>query len=181
MVWQLILNLFSRYVNDNSELLRNKFVNFDGKKQITCERIGSFKDVYKYRDDLIEEFCNKISENIRNELTDILTPNFKTSTKESIIAGKVSIMSTFKKYFRYHINMVICGIPYIILEGNLEDWEKTLKKLKSISKSGFWTKQMEEDIIEIINTKKGKINLDFWRKIIMETKEIIVEIVWILK
>ena len=70
--------------------------------------------------------------------------------------------------------MVICGIPYIILEGNLEDWEKILKKLKSISKSGFWTKQMEEDIIEIINTKKGKINLDFWRKIIMETKEIIV-------
>ena len=64
MIWQLILNLFSRYVNDNSELLRNKFVNFDGKKQITCERIGSFKDVYKYRDDLIEEFCNKISENI---------------------------------------------------------------------------------------------------------------------
>ena len=56
-------------------------------------------------------------------------------------------MSTFKKYFRYHINMVICGIPYIILEGNLEDWEKILKKLKSISKSGFWTKQMEEKIL----------------------------------
>ena len=67
VIWQVILNLFSRYVNDNSELLRNKFVNFDGKKQITCERIRSFKDVYKYRDDLIEEFCNKISENIGNE------------------------------------------------------------------------------------------------------------------
>ena len=50
---------------------------------------------------LIEEFCNKISENIGNELTDILTPNFTTSTKESIIAGKVSIMSTFKKYNQF--------------------------------------------------------------------------------
>ena len=30
---------------------------------------------------------------------------------------------------------------------------------------------MEKDIIEKINTKKGLINLDFWRKIIMETKE----------
>ena len=57
----------------------------------------------------------------------------------------------------------------------MEDWEKILKKLKSLSKSGFWTKQMEEDIIGIINTKNGKINLDFWRKIIMETKEIISE------
>ena len=29
---------------------------------------------------------------------------------------------------------------------------------------------MEKDIIEIINTKKGKIDLEFWSKIIMETK-----------
>ena len=34
---------------------------------------------------------------------------------------------------------------------------------------------MEEDIIEIINTKKGKINLNFWRIIIMETKEKTIE------
>ena len=35
----------------------------------------------------------------------------------------------------------------------------------------FSNKKMEKDIEEIINTKKGKINLDFWRKIIMETKK----------
>ena len=34
---------------------------------------------------------------------------------------------------------------------------------------------MQKDIEEIINTKKGKINYDFWRKIIMETKEKIME------
>jgi len=176
VIWQLILNLFSKYVNDYSEELRNTFVNFEGKKDLECIRIGTFKDVYKYKDDLIEEFCNKISENIGNELTDILTPNFTTSTKESIIAGKVSIMSTFKKYFNYSIGMASCGIPYILLEGSLEDWKKILEKLKSLSKCGFSTKKIEEDIIEIINTKEGKINLDFWRKIIMETKGTIREI-----
>ena len=118
IIWQLILNLFSKYVNDYSEKLRNIFVNFEGKKDIECIRIGKFKDVYKYEDDLIDEFCKRISENIGTELTDILTPNFTTSTKESIIAGKVSIMSTFKKYFNYRIGMVSCGIPYILLEGN---------------------------------------------------------------
>ena len=175
IIWQLILNLFSKYVNDYSEELRNIFVNFEGKKNIECIRIGKFKDVYKYEDDLIDEFCKRISENIGTELTDILTPNFTTSTKESIIAGKVSIMSTFKKYFNYRIGMVSCGIPYILLEGNLEDWKKILEKLKSLSKCGFSTKKIEEDIIEIINTKEGKINLDFWRKIIMETKGTITE------
>ena len=96
VIWQLTLNNFSKYVNDNSERLRKIFVNFEGKKDIECVRVGLFDDVYKYKDDLIEEFCYKISENIGNELTDILTPNFTTSTKDSIIAGKVSIMSTFK-------------------------------------------------------------------------------------
>ena len=176
IIWQLILNLFSKYVNDYSEKLRNIFVNFEGKKDIECIRIGKFKDVYKYEDDLIDEFCKRISENIGTELTDILTPNFTTSTKESIIAGKVSIMSTFKKYFHYRIGMVSCGIPYILLEGSLEDWKKILEKLKSLSKCGFSTKKIEEDIIEIINTKEGKINLDFWRKIIMETKGTITEV-----
>jgi hypothetical protein len=175
VIWQLILNLFSKYVNDFPKELRNTFVNFEGTKNLECIRIGTFTDVYKYEDDLIEEFCNKISENIGNELTDILTPNFTTSTKETIIAGKVSIMSTFKKYFHYGIGMVRCGIPYILLEGNLEDWKKILEKLKSLSKCGFYTDPIEKDIIEIINTKEGKINLDFWRKIIMETKGIVNE------
>jgi hypothetical protein len=175
VIWQLILNLFSKYVNDYSERLRNIFVNFEGRKEINCIRIGTFKDVYKYKDDLIEEFCNKISENIGKQLTDILTPNFTTSTKNSIIAGKVSIMSTFKKYFQYEIGMVSCGIPYILLEGSLEDWKKILEKLKSLSKYGFNRENIEKDIIEIINTKEGKINLDFWRKIIMETKGIVYE------
>ena len=177
IIWQLILNNFSKYVNSNSEKLRNYFVNFKGTKDINCIRIGSFKDVYKYEDDLIEEFCKKISENIGAELADALTPNFSTSTKDTIIAGKVSIMSTFKKYFKYRIGMCTCGIPYIILEGNLQDWEKILDKLKFLSKCHFWTESMEKDILEIIETKKGNNNLDFWRKIIMETKETVRETV----
>jgi len=176
VIWQLILNKFSKYVNYNSEELRKHFVNFNGKKDITCIRIGTFKDIYKYEDDIIEEFCNKISENIGSELTEALTPNFSTSTKESIIAGKVSIMATFKKYFRYRVGMCTCGIPYIILEGNLEDWEKILKKLKALKKCRFDTLKMENDILKIIDTKKGKIDLDFWRTIIMETKRIVTEV-----
>ena len=120
---------------------------------------------------MIEEFCNKITENVGKELIENLTPNFSTSTKQTIISGKVSIMSTFEKYFNFGIIMYTCGIPYIILEGNLNDWEKILEKLKFLEKYDFSRKSIEEDLIEIINTKKGNINLDFWRKIIMETWE----------
>ena len=171
VIWQLILNNFSEYVNINSEKLRKKFVNFEGKKKLICIKVGSIKDVNKYKDDLIKEFCDKITENIVKEITDILTPNFSTSTNETIIAAKASIMSTFKMFFDFYFGMASCGIPYIILEGNLNDWEKILEKLKYLSKYDFDINLIEKDIIEIINTKKGKINLDFWSKIIMKTRE----------
>ena len=172
VIWQLIVNAFSEYVDNDSEYLRKKFVNFKGKKELKFVRIGrNTSDVYKYKDGIIEELCEQISENVGSEIVDILTPDFSTSTKETIIAGKASIMSTFKKYFKYHGFMCTCGIPYIILEGTIEDWEKILKKLKFLSKYEFYTEKMEKNIEEIIETKKGNINLDFWRHIIMETKE----------
>ena len=171
VIWQLILNAFSRHVDDNSERLRNKFVNFEGIKDLNVVKVGSLKDIYKYEKEIIEELVEKISQTVGSQLVDALTPNFSTTTNESLIAGKVSIMSAFKRYFRYHMGMVVCGIPYILLEGTLEDWEKILEKLKFLSKYEFSNKKMEKDIEEIINTKKGKINLDFWRKIIMETKK----------
>lgn len=171
VIWQLILNAFSKYVNSYSEKLRNKFVNFEGIKDLNVIKVGSLKDVYRYEKGIIEELVKKISQFVGSKLVDILTPNFSTTTEESCIAGKVTIMSAFKRYFRYRGFMTVCGIPYILLEGTLEDWEKILEKLKYLSKYEFSNKKMEKDIEEIINTKKGKINLDFWRKIIMETKK----------
>ena len=47
IIWQLILNSFSSYVNKNSESLREKFVNFFGKKDLMFIRVGTFKDLYK--------------------------------------------------------------------------------------------------------------------------------------
>ena len=171
VIWQLILNAFSEYVNNHSEELRSKFVDFEGRKNLSIIKVGSLNDIYKYEDEILDDLIKKISLILGEKLIDVLTPNFSTSTKDSVISGKVSIMSAFKKYFKYHVSMTVCGIPYILLEGTLEDWEKILEKLMFLSKYGFSREKMENNIKEIINTKKGKINLDFWRKIIMETKK----------
>ena len=174
IIWQLILNKFSKYVEDYShshcKSLREKLVDFSGKKHLICVRIDSYNNVNKYQKDIINDFCEQISENVGKEIIDILTPNFTTSNENSIIAGKVSIMSTFKNFFDYEEFWLSCGIPYILLEGSLNDWENILNKLKFLSKYEFYINNIEKDIIEIINTKKGKINLEFWSKIIMETK-----------
>ena len=95
-------------------------MNFVGKK-ILSVKIISYDDLIFHQKDIIKDFCEQISENIGKELIDILTPNFSTSNENSIIAGKVSIMSTFKNFFDYEVMALSCGIPYIILEGSLND------------------------------------------------------------
>jgi len=39
MIWQLILNVFIKYIDLNSEELRNKFVNFEGKKELEVHQL----------------------------------------------------------------------------------------------------------------------------------------------
>ena len=142
-----ILKRFSEYVEEYSdeESFTQKFIDFFGKKDLICVKTGSFNDVNKYQKEIIKDFCEQISANIGKELIDILTPNFTTSNENSIIAGKVSIMSTFKNFFDYNFAMISCGIPYIILEGSLNDWENILNKFKFLSKYGFCSHQMEKE------------------------------------
>jgi len=80
-------------------------------------------------------------------------------------------MSMFKKYFEYKANLhITCGYPYINLEGTIEDWELIKKKLNDFNKYGLndWIHEIDSIINEIINTKKGEINLSFWKNIIFE-------------
>ena len=46
-------------------------------------------------------------------------------------------MGAFKEYFEYEMHMMGCGIPYIILEGNAEDYKKIKSKAEKLSKYEF--------------------------------------------
>ena len=89
-------------------------------------------------------------------------------------------MAIFKNYFRFGGEMFMCGIPYIILEGTLKDWEKIFEKLKYLSKYRyerfgekikFRTYEMKSNIFKIIETKKGNTDLELWRNIIINRNQ----------
>lgn len=66
----------------------------------------------------------------------------------------------------------MCNYPYIILDGKLEDWESILKKTKDLAKYDLenWISSLENPLKEIIESKKGKINKEFWKKILYPDK-----------
>ena len=83
-------------MNENAKELKNLFVNFDGKKQLTVEY--AINDINK---EILENFSEQINEKMKkfigNSLIETLSPNFSTTTKDSEIVYKMTIMGTFKQ------------------------------------------------------------------------------------
>jgi len=105
------------------------------------------------------------------EVLDNLSPEFSTTDYNSIIIFKISIMNAFKKYFEYEMHgMSGCGIPYIILEGTIQDYEKIISKTKFLEKYDFswYTKRIIPHIEKMLDAKKGKIDIDFFKNIIQK-------------
>ena len=175
IIWLLIVQGFVQHVNYNAEELRQKFVNFEGKKklEIIINKYHSYKQMksedYEY---LFENLTEKIKENVGEELINTIDFNFSTSNKITKVVGYASIMSALKKYFEFRGFCHMCNYPYIILDGKLEDWENILKKTKELAKYDLekWVKRLEIPLNEIIETKKGKINKEFWKKILYPDK-----------
>ena len=170
-IWLLIIQAFSNHVNINAEELRKYFVNFTGKKTLNVTYDGVFvkENISK---EILENFSVEINAQMENylgkDLMQTLTSDFSTTNYDSLIISKLSIMGAFQKYFDYEIDLTICGIPYIILEGTLEDYQKIKAKAEKLSKYEFdwYINRIIPYIQKMIEAKKGKIDNDFCRNII---------------
>ena len=162
-IWLLIVQAFSHHVNNNSEKLRNMFVNFSGKKELIVQY--PLSDISEVDKKVLEDFSKQINEQMVNYLgesiMDTLTPNFSTTTYDSTIICKISIMGAFKKYFDYTMDLTGCGIPYLILEGTAEDYKKIITKAKDLSKYqfGWYINRIIPHIEKMLKPKKEKLML----------------------
>ena len=180
MILLLFLQGYSKFMEKNSEKLRNIYVNFQGQKTLTIIRKGITPETAKPKDweDMINEFTQKIKKEVGENIISNLECNFTTTNPVQLATSQMTIMSAMKNYFIYRAIMCVCGISAINLEGSLEDWEKIKKKFEYFSKEKFglnwWIKHLIPIIDKIIETKKyynqnKEINdklRDFWKDII---------------
>ena len=106
-------------------------------------------------------------------ILDTLTPNFSTTTYDSTIICKISIMGAFKKYFDYTMGLCGCGIPYLILEGTAEDYKKIITKAKDLSKYKFewYINRIIPHIEKMVEAKEGKVDVDYFKNMIQSKEE----------
>ena len=176
ILWMLIVQGFSRHIDQNAEKLRNKFVDFDGQKALilggdewTIEEITR-----EGWESTFAAFVELIKRNAGDSMVKIITPTFSTTTPTIQVSSQIAIMSCFKNYFKYIRLYGGCGFPYINLQGTLKDYEELKSKVEKLK--GFdiddWIKELIIIIDKIIETKKGKVDVDFWKNMIKNKETI---------
>jgi hypothetical protein len=179
VIWQIILVGFAKHVDANAEKLRYLFVDFKDKKTLYIPSFTNTLEEISLEEwqDIFSKLNKQMNNYVKGEIIDLITPNFTTTTKTSLAAAHASIMASMKNYFDFDVGCVGCGIPRVYLEGTLEDWEKLLIKVQSLEKYDlkWWTDNLQKIIKKIIETKKGNVDVIFWKYFIFSSIRQIVE------
>ncbi|MDR2564107.1 MAG: DUF4419 domain-containing protein [Prevotellaceae bacterium] len=170
MIWLLISQGFARHINADPEKLRSKFVNFNGKVSLIVETDkismrNPSRSNSRLWEEIFPEFTKQIGKHTGQELIDILSCDFSTTTAVEKVASEITVMEAMKPYFEYIMIYVVCGIPEITLKGTSEDWEKILEKAKKLRQYDldWWISEIEPLLEEFVKASKGSVNKDFWR------------------
>lgn len=165
VMWLLISQGFARHINANPENLRKYFVDFTGKLTLIVESKNDLlKDSTNWAD-IFPQFTSQIAEHTGEELINILTSDFSTTTAVEKVASEITIMEAMEPYFEYVVIYMVCGIPEITLQGTTEDWQKILNKTRKLGNYDlkWWTNELEPILKEFVNASKGDIDKKFWR------------------
>jgi hypothetical protein len=169
-VWMVICLQFANYVNNNAEAMRGMFVDHEEKKALV---VVSERDLTEDAwDEFFDLMIKKIIENTKGEIVDTLQCNFTTTTPVEKIISTAVVMDTFKKYFEYDRCYPSCGIRNVLFMGSEVDWIKVLTKLKALKVYDVDTNlvnyvdQLVPVIEKFIDTYNGKVDKEFWDKII---------------
>ena len=166
MIWLLISQGFARHVEANAEALRNRIVDFEGKISLAVDANKVRLDSpAKEWEKIFPAFEEQIAKNTKNNIAELLTSAFSTTTPAQRIASTITLMEAVEPYFEYVTFRIVCGIPDITLMGTPEDWQQILDKTKQLDAYGlkWWTKELEPILKEILRSAQGKVDKNFWR------------------
>lgn len=168
MIWLLILQGFSRHVNYNSAKM-SVLLGMDKEKvELKLEYQSDFLEGgYEVWENAVLDFEAALRGHMGNEFMDKLLPDFSTTGHREYIAGMISVMDSLKPFFRYLIDVCVCGIPAISLEGQQEDWIHLREKSLALKKYelDWWINELEPILNQFIHAFDAEIDMDFWRNI----------------
>lgn len=175
VVWLIIAQNFSNYVNKHSEEMRDLFVEHEGKMKIVVTegndvlgKSGTKGDWEK----LLSDFTAGVAANTKGDVAEMLTADFTTTGVTERIASQITLMDAVETFFEWWNMTMACGIPSITLTGTPDDWRKVQAKARSLEKYGLekWSRQLDKVLAEFVKASEGQPDRVFWRSIVKKLR-----------
>ena len=165
IMWIIICNGYSQFVNRAPEKFRQYLVDHDGKETLIIRT-----DLGTTTEQKVEKFAALIAKETKGDVAELMTCNFSTTGTIERMVSQVTLMETVKQYFDFMEFRVGCGIPSVTLEGSPEDWELLREKTRKLGEFGVksWTKRLDPILKEFVLAAQGKPNIDFWYDMAMK-------------
>ena len=168
MIWLHICQVFSHYLNNNSEALRNKFVDYNGKMSLVVQTKKCLLHEEADWSGIMEDFLRQINENTKDSIAETFVADFTTTGPVERIASGITVMDVMKSYFDYVVIYIACGIPEITLTGTSDDWKRVLDKTCELEKYGMeeWIGRVKPVLGEFVKASEGRPNSRFWKDMV---------------
>lgn len=169
MIWLLISQGFSSYVNDHPDEMREKLVSHKGKMDLIAVSRTDLLSGNADWEKIVGDLANEVNKNTKGKIAQTVTADFSTTGPTERIASQVTLLDVVKKYFEYKVIHISCGIPAITLKGTPEDWHKVLDKTNALSSYGIgeWVSELKPLLKEFVATAKGNPDASFWKNMVM--------------
>lgn len=117
----------------------------------------------------------EVGKNVKNEVVELLTPTFSTTTKIESLLSCATIMSAFKQYFDYVYCIAYCGIRNVHFMGTLDDWKVLRQKTEQLKSfaipnqrgDGFdtYVDGLLPILDQFIEAYQGNVDYQFWNTV----------------
>jgi hypothetical protein len=163
-IWLTIAQGFSHHVNQFPEALRGRLVTHQGQLELV-EQINEWGAMELAN--AVSGFSRQIREATDPAIHDALICDFTTTTDEVRTASEVAIMDTYSHYFRFTVQMCICGIPQIALTGSADDWQRMRERIEIFESFGldWWVRRLRPILDQFVRAAAGEPDREFWQGI----------------
>lgn len=165
IMWIIICNGYSQYVNRDPEKFREYLVNHDEKETLIIRTNTATTTAQK-----VEKFAALIAQETKGGIADVMTCNFSTTGVIEKMVSQITLMDAVKQYFDFMEMLAGCGIPGVTLEGTPDDWKLLRQKTQKLGEFGVkqWTDKLDPILAEFVQASEGKPNPDFWWNMAMK-------------
>ena len=171
MFWLLVTQGLAQHINNHPDEYRGQFGASAEKALIEVRHDGLCKGALENPwEEVFDQFSVQIRDRIGEQNHSAIVTEFSTTSRVEKAAFEIVLMECVKSFFEFSVRSR-CGIPEVVLEGEVGDWSHLRDKTESLGAAfnvEWWTDHLVPTLDQIAENAAGEDNPQLWEDIYKE-------------